>query len=408
MSGFFGLVMTSLKTDITVKSKKLSKNATTEDISVSNDNLSNYNNFTYSWKTDGIDYTINSRSNKSTTVSGKSIIGKSKLYCEVSNLTNGVTYRTPECDLDWLEILTATISSVTRTYNGTSQTVQVLSGINGTYSGSTSASGTNVGTYTTTITGTDLYSGDVIGTLTISAITLTATSTPATRAYNGASQTVQVLSGVNGTFSGSTSASGTNVGTYTTTISGNGNYSGNVSGTLTITGASLSATPTTVYRSYNGTSHTVEVITGVSGTYSGSTVAYGVNAGTYIATITGNGNYSGSFTGYLVVSQAAGFVSLFLGDSYPAGYTSTVLFSRYLQSANASYVFTASVSGPGAGDAYLQQGFGVESRSLATAGFVVTLTATINDPNYTAGSATTTITFQAYSSGGGGGGTTYY
>ena len=330
--------------------------------------------------------------------------------------------------------LTITANNATMTYGSTlptfsygvtglkgSDTSSVITGtVTYTTTGSSSA---NIGSYTITPTVTGLSATNYTftpsnGTLTINAATLTASTTSDSATYDGLLKSRPVLSGINGTYTGSTTASGTNAGSYTTTITGSGNYTGSVIGTLTINAAaasSSSARGTTVYQVYDGTTKTYTVFSGLTGlSYSGLTSASGINAGTYPTTITLSGNYTGTVTGYLVVTQAFGYINFYAGETYPAGYTSTVLFSRFVQSANASYTFTTSVSGPGAGDAYIQPGFGVESRSLATAGFVVTLTATISDPNYSESSATTTITFSAYvpSSGDGGsydgGGTTTY
>jgi hypothetical protein len=241
----------------------------------------------------------------------------------------------------------------------------------------------------------------VTGTFTIGPAALTASTTTGSATYNGSSQSVTVISGINGTYSGSTSASGINVGSYQTTITGNGNYSGSVTGTLTIGAAPASSSGaygTTIYSGYDDSYQSRVVIFNVSGlTYTGDTiVSLKKNVGTYPTSITLTGNYTGTLTGYLVITEAAGFISLFSGDYIQNGNTNTVLFSRYLQSAVSTYVFTSSVSGPGAGDAWVQEGYGVQSTSYATAGFTVTLTATITDPNYTRGSATTTITFLGY------------
>ena len=158
---------------------------------------------------------------------------------------------------------------------------------------------------------------------------------------------------------------------------------------------------------YDGTTKSASVFSGLSGlSYSGNHVASGLNAGTYPTTITLGGNYSGSITGYLVINQAVGDISLYFGGYVAAGDTNTKVFSSYVHRANASYTWSHSVSGPGAGDAYVQPGYGVQSLSYATSGFVVTITATISDPNYGASSATTSITFEGYvappPSGGGG------
>jgi hypothetical protein len=422
---------------------------------------------------------INGAFTGSTSISGINVGSYTTTISGTENYTGSVTGTltiTPAT-------LTATTTTGSATYNGGSQSVTVLSGINGTFNGSTSVSGINVGSYSTTITGTENYTGSVTGSLTISPATLTASTRTGSATFNGDSQTVTVISGINGTFNGSTTASGTDAGSYSTTITGTGNHTGSVTGTLTISPATITlqgtgesktyngttqsvgytvggtaqnnhsytisgtsakdagtytatitsttsnyivsptinsftwtiyraeassspASGTTIYQVYDGSTKSAPVFSGLSGlSYSGNHVASGVNAGTYPTTITLGGNYSGSITGYLVISQAFGDISLYMGDYIPAGNTNTVLFSRYLQRANASYTWSHSVSGPGAGDAYIQPGYGVESTSLATTGFVVTITATISDPNYSASSATTSITFEAYvppPSGGGG------
>jgi hypothetical protein len=312
--------------------------------------------------------------------------------------------------------LTATTKTGSATFNGESQLVTVLSGINGTYSGSTSVSGTNAGSYTTTITGTGNYGGTVTGTLTISPATITFQGSGESKTYNGTTQSVGYTVGGSAMNNYSYIISGTsaiNAGTYTATItSTTSNYviSPTINSfTWTMYPAAASSSPasgTTIYQVYDGSTKSATVISGLRGlSYSGSSIASGVNAGTYPTTITLGGNYSGNVTGYLVISPAFGDISLYFGGYVAAGDRNTKVFNDYLQRANARYTWSASVSGPGARDAYIQEGFGVESTSFATSGFVVTITATISDPNYSASSATTTITFEAYvppPSGGGG------
>ena len=355
----------------------------------------------------------------STTATSSSNIGSYPITTNISDLSaTNYTFATVN---GTLTINAATLEASTRegsaTFNGESQIVTVLSGINGTYSGNPYVSGINAGSYQTIITGTGNYTGSVTGTLTISPATITFEGTGESRTYNGTSQSVgytvggSVMNNYSYIISGT---SATNAGTYTATItSTTSNYVISPiknSFTWTMHPAQASSSPasgTTIYKVYDGSTKSDTVISGLTGLsiVSGSANASGVNAGTYPTTITLGGNYSGSITGYLVISQAFGDISLYMGDYIPAGNTNTVLFSRYLQRANASYTWSHSVSGPGAGDAYIQPGYGVESTSYATAGFVVTITATISDPNYTASSATTSITFEAYvppSSGGGG------
>jgi len=316
--------------------------------------------------------------------------------------------------------LTATTTSGSATYNGSSQSVNVLSGINGTYTGSTSVSGTNAGSYTTTITGTGNYTGSVTGTLTINGTTLTATTTSGSATYNGSSQSVNVLSGINGTYSGSTSVSGTNAGSYTTTITGTGNYTGSLTGTLTINRATLTATTiTSPYTIYNRSSQSF-TIGGINGTYTGNPSVSGTNAGSYTTTITGTGNYTGSVTGTLNIYQDSGYVDIFYGGVYDASRTSNIFVP--VRTSNAAFIVTHSVSGPGAADAQhtsfglngpydwnglydpVPPGAVVRNTNPYTQGFVVTITASINDPNYGFMSATTSVTVNSYVAPSGGGG----
>jgi len=316
--------------------------------------------------------------------------------------------------------LTATTTSGSATYNGSSQSVSVLSGINGTYTGSTSVSGTNAGSYTTTITGTGNYTGSVMGTLTINKATLTASTSTGSATYNGSSQSVNVLSGINGTYTGSTSVSGTNTGSYTTTITGTGNYTGSVTGTLTISPATLTATTiTSPYTIYNRASQSF-TIGGINGTYSGNPSVSGTNAGSYTTTITGTGNYTGSVTGTLNIYQDSGYVDIFYGGVYDASRTSNIFVP--VRTSNAAFIVTHSVSGPGAADAQhtsfglngpydwnglydpVPPGAVVRNTNPYTQGFVVTITASINDPNYGFMSATTSVTVNSYVAPSGGGG----
>jgi hypothetical protein len=388
--------------------------------------------------------------------------------------------------------LTATGTTGSATFNGDSQTVTVISGINGTFSGSASASGTNAGTYTTTIAGTGNYTGSVGGTLTIipatisfepadvtiqgttvprtyngttqsisyvvtggarnnysyiisgtSAINvgtytatitsttsnyvisptlnsftwnittpLTASTTTGSATYNGSSQTVTVLGGINGTYSGSTSVSGTNAGGYTTTIYGTGNYTGSVTGTLTINRAALSATGTTSpYTTYNRASQSF-TISGINGTYSGNPTVSGTNAGTYTTTITGTGNYIGSVTGTLTIYQDIGYIDIFPGGSYDASRTTDI--NVPVRISNAAFTVTHYVLEGAAADSEhysrgssgpyewngtysnTSPGATVRNKNSETTGFVVSITAAINDSNYTYTSATTTVRINAY------------
>ena len=317
--------------------------------------------------------------------------------------------------------LTASTTTGSTTYTGSSQAFTVLSGINGTtYTGSTSVSGTNVGSYTTTITGTGNYTGSVTGTLTINAATLAASTTTGSATYDGGSKTATVISGINGTYSGSTSVSGINAGTYSTTITGTGNYTGSVTGTLTINQATLTAATTTSPHTFYNRRQQSFTISGINGTYSGTPTVYGTNAGSYSTTIYGTGNYTGSVTGTLIIYQDVGYVDIFYGGVHDASRTTSIFVP--VRTSNAAFTVTHSTSGPGAADAqHTSFGLGgpydwnglydpvppgavVRNTNPYTQGFVVTITAAINDPNYGYMSSTTSVTVNAYVAPSGGGG----
>jgi hypothetical protein len=483
MSGFFGIIMSSLQPGISTKSLTAKANKSTSSVDVSS-TTNNKGTLTYNWKSSvGKSNRINANTSAETTVTGLDTNeGSTTIYCDITDSVTGVTVSSPEAVITWSAVTTqgvvisgavtytgsaqaytltgtpatpapvgtpitfinagtyvyptnitsittdsdytlgtvsgsfvispATLTASTRTgsatFNGSSQSVTVLGGINGTFTGSTSVSGINAGSYTTTITGIENYTGSVIGTLTISPATITLQGSGESKTYNGTTQSVGYTVSGSAMNNYSYIISGTsaiNAGTYTATItSTTSNYV--ISPTInsfnwTIHPAPASSSPasgTTIYQGYDGSTKSATVISGLSGLsiVSGSAHVSGVNAGTYPTTITLGGNYSGSITGYLVISQAFGDISLYFGGYVAAGDTNTKVFDDYLQRANARYTWSASVSGPGARDAYIQEGFGVESTNYATSGFVVTITATISDPNYGASSATTSITFEAY------------
>ena len=360
---------------------------------------------------------------RSTTAISSSNVGSYPITTNISSLSaTNYTFATVG---GTLTINPATLTASTRTgsttYTGSSQAFTVLSGINGTtYTGSTSVSGTNVGSYTTTITGTGNYTGSVTGTLTINAATLAASTTTGSATYDGGSKTATVISGINGTYSGSTSVSGINAGTYSTTITGTGNYTGSVTGTLTINQATLTATTTTSPHTFYNRGQQSFTISGINGTYSGTPTVYGTNAGSYSTTIYGTGNYTGSVTGTLIIYQDVGYVDIFYGGVHDASRTTSIFVP--VRTSNAAFTVTHSTSGPGAADAqHTSFGLGgpydwnglydpvppgavVRNTNPYTQGFVVTITAAINDPNYGYMSSTTSVTVNAYVAPSGGGG----
>jgi hypothetical protein len=447
----------------------------------------------------------------STTGTSSSNVGTYVITPSVSGLTATNYTFTPVNGILTINAAALGVSNTTgsATYNGSSQTVTVLSVINGTFSGSTSVSGTNAGSYTTTITGTGNYTGSVTGTLTINKAVITITASNASMTYsnslptfvssssgflgsdnssaingtvthsttgsssanagsytitpvvsgvsatnytftpsngtltinratisgsaanpsltyNGALQSGTVITNVlpsGATFTGSVTASGTAAGTYTSSITGSGNYQGTVnSGTFTINRATLAATETTSpYTIYNRASQSF-TIGGINGTYSGNPTVSATNAGSYPTTITGTGNYIGSVTGILTIQQDSGYVDIFYGGVHDASRTTSIFVP--VRTSNGGFIVTHSVSGPGYADAQhtsfglstpydwnglydpVPPGAVVRNTNPYTQGFVVTITAEINDANYSFMSATTSVTVNAYSAPSSGGGIT--
>ena len=343
MSGFFGIIMSSLQTTLLRNTVSAGRSATTSSISATASNTSG-GSLSYSWQTTGNSCVINTPSSSSTTVTGGGVAGTSELKCNITNSLSRTTYPSPICVITWnpaTEINSVTWSIPSNrnsSYNGTAQSVTVSS---------IDPTGTTYSLATTTATNADSIAFTI--------------------------------------------------------LTGTGDYNGTFrSPNLTIGAATLTASSTISYTTYNGANQTLSVLSGINGTYSGSTTASGINAGSYTTTITGTGNYTGNVTGILFINQEFGIIDIFYGGVYDAGYTNTVIVP--IRIANASYEITTSVSGPGAADAWVSGNY-VTNTNVVTKGFVVTITATITDPNYTANSASTSVTFNAYvpSSGGGGG-----
>ena len=375
---------------------------------------------------------------RSTTATSSSNVGSYPITTNISGLSaTNYTFATVEGILTISPAtLAATGTTGSATYTGSSQTVTVISGVNGTFSGSRDVTAAVVGTHTTTINGTGNYTGSVTGRLTIGKATLTITTNNASMTYGSSvpaftytptgfvnSETAAVISGtVSHTTTGTSSS---NVGTYVITPSVSNlsatNYTFTpANGTLTISPATLAASTTTSpYTVYNRSGQSF-TISGINGTYTGSASVSGTNAGSYSTTIYGTGNYTGSVTGTLNIYQDVGYVDIFYGGVHDASRTSSIFVP--VRTSNAAFTVTHSVSGPGAADAqYTSYGLNtpydwnmlydpvppgtvVRNTNPYTQGFVVTITAAINDSNYSYMSATTSVTVNAYVAPSGGGG----
>ena len=375
---------------------------------------------------------------RSTTATSSSNVGSYPITTNISGLSaTNYTFATVTGTLTISPAtLAATGTTGSATYTGSSQTVTVISGVNGTFSGSRDVTAAVVGTHTTTINGTGNYTGSVTGSFTIGKATLTITTNNASMTYGSSvpafaytpsgfvnSETAAVISGtVTHTTTGTSSSS---VGTYVITPSVSNlsatNYTFTpANGTLTINQATLAASTTTSpYAVYNRQQQSF-TISGINGTYTGNPAVSGTNAGSYSTTIYGTGNYTGSVTGTLTIYQDVGYVDIFYGGVHDASRTSSIFVP--VRTSNAAFTVTHSVSGPGAADAqYTSYGLNspydwnmlydpvppgtvVRNTNPYTQGFVVTITAAINDPNYGFMSSTTSVTVNAYVAPSGGGG----
>lgn len=103
MSGFFGLVTSSLKTAISTSFISTGRSSTTSSISVTATNTGG-GTLTYSWRITGSNATINTSSSSSTTVTGLGISGTTELYCNITNSVTGVTYPSPTCIITWAAV----------------------------------------------------------------------------------------------------------------------------------------------------------------------------------------------------------------------------------------------------------------------------------------------------------------
>jgi hypothetical protein len=317
MSRAFFVNISTMISSLNNSTLSLAANATSGNVTVATEN-SGGASLTYSWQKTGTNFTINSASSASTTVTGLSTPGNSTLYCNITNQATGVTISSPECLLTWTAVPQNVAISGTVTYNGAAQSYTLTGSPTNPAPSGTPATFIAAGTYVypTNITSITAGSGYVLGTVSgsfvINRATISGTGSNTSVTYNGSLQSATVITGVSPAgltpgvdYSGSVTASGIAANTYTSSITGIGNYQGTVlGGNLTIAAASISGTPASSSLVYNGTQQSATVITGVSPAgltpgvdYSGSITAFGTDAGSYTSSITGIGNYQGTVFG---------------------------------------------------------------------------------------------------------------
>lgn len=236
---FFGIVLIALQTSVSPTTLSAVANATTSSVTA---NVSGGRGvYTYLWVSSGTGCTITSPTASTTTFTGSSVAGNTSIYCAVTDTITGNTLNTDTCTITWTAV-------------PISQSV-VISG---------------VVTYNTL------------------AQSYTLTGTPASPAPTG--NPPQFI----------------NAGTYvyptniTSITPGSGYTLGSVTGNFVINRASISGTTANPTLTFNGSSQSAPVITGVlpaGATYSGNVNASGTNAGSYTSSITGTGNYTGTING---------------------------------------------------------------------------------------------------------------
>lgn len=347
MSAFFGNMMIAITPSISTTSTSASADSDTSDIDAVA--KGGRGNFTYTWNTSGTSATVISNKSSKTKIRGSSNTGKTTAYCTISDVITGNTVITPTVDVNWTAViilLTASTITGSAIFNGNSQTVLVIDGINapsGSYSGATSISAIDAGTYKTSITGTGNYSGSVEGTLTISRATITfegpveGTFTPLV--YNGTTQSIPYTIGG--------------------AARGNDNYT--ILGTSGMDAKTYTATITTTYSNY--------VISSVKNSFT-----WTINkAGATISINPVNSSTANSAAGSFTISTSP---------------------------LNLSYTTTIDVTGTGSSDAVVSQTsntVNVSNKSNSSGnGFVVSVSVVINETNYTSSSANSSITFSSY------------
>lgn len=117
MSGFFGIIMSSLQPQISSTSLTAAANASTSAINVSSTTNSR-GTLSYSWQQSGTTCTISSPSAVSTSFQGSgTAAGSTIVYCNITDSVTLVTTSSPLCTITWLQLQNVAISGAV-TYNG--------------------------------------------------------------------------------------------------------------------------------------------------------------------------------------------------------------------------------------------------------------------------------------------------
>ncbi len=286
---------------------------------------------------------------------------------------------------------TVSLSGLAQTYDGSPRVVSATTVPAGltvdiTYDGSAAAP-TDAGNYAIDAVVNDAnYAGSASGTLVVSQGTATVSLADLAQTYDGSPRVVSATTVPAGltvdiTYDGSTTAP-VDAGSYSVAATVNDpNYSGSNSGTLVVSQAAATVTLGGLAQTFDGTPRIVPATTTPAGlavdvTYNGSATAP-TDAGSYsVAATVNDSNYTGSASDTLVVSQAAATVTLSgLSQTYDGG-------PRVVTATTTPAGLTVDITYNGSSTAPTDAG----SYSVS---------ATVNDTNYTGSNAGTLVVSQA-------------
>ena len=254
MSGFFGIIMSSLQPKISSTSLTAAANASTSAINVSSTSNSR-GTLSYSWQLSGTTCTIASPSASSTSFQGSgTAAGTTIVYCNITDSVTRVTTSSPQCTITWLQLQNVAISGAV-TYNTLARSY-TLTGTPATPAPTGNPPQfINAGTYVypTNITSITPGSGYGLGTVTGSFVINRAPITGMSFTLNTVAFTARQYRSVGSTYTIAVSAatptaatysplsqSQTAAGNYTLASSGTGNYTGtNTSQILSLISASI-------------------------------------------------------------------------------------------------------------------------------------------------------------------------
>ena len=254
MSGFFGIIMSSLQPQISSTSLTSAANASTSAINVSSTTNSR-GTLSYSWQQSGTTCTIASPSAVSTSFQGSgTAAGSTIVYCNITDSVTRVTTSSPLCTITWLQLQNVAISGAV-TYNGLARSY-TLTGTPATpVPTGNPPQFINAGTYVypTNITSITPGSGYTLGTVTGSFVILRASITAMSFTLNTVAFTARQYRSVGSTYTIAVSAATPAAATYAPSSQsqstagnwqlsslGSGNYTGtNTSQRLSLISASI-------------------------------------------------------------------------------------------------------------------------------------------------------------------------